>query len=503
MSKCDINISFDRPDRTYRGGETVRGNVRISVQENVNSKGIKLTHRWKTHGRGNSDPGPDETIQLAGPQLLTVGEQLEFPFAVTAATQPVTYRGQLIFIDHYIRVDVDVPWARNPSAEEEYILTPGAPPPQMTGQRDTPVSFKPTPTASTGWIAYTILGILATILLVVIAIFALFLLPLILIVAAFFWIRHKALASRLGIVEVSMPHRVVAPGEAWPVSIRFTPRKSFSINSITLRLEANESATSGSGTNKTTATHKVLSESHVIREGGPLAAGEMVDEKFSITFPETTAFSFDAPENKIKWNAEVRIDIPKFPDWKKAEDLQVVPIEFFGDQVNLPNAQPGAPSAIGGRTPVSSFVDETEQEREYEDQSAFRDDSTGESVAADSQFAVPGSIEELVAQLDSAGRNNSQRPEIIANASETPFEVSILIDRIVSSMGTMNTDERFSNGKTVTGTIEGTRQAIQIVTTEECNKELESYRRGDVWQTEINLLGWDTLYNRITAEQAD
>ena len=94
----------------------------------------------------------------------------------------------------------------------------------------------------------------------------------------------------------------------------------------------------------------------------------------------------------------------------------------------------------------NAFAEETSQNSEYEDQSAYRDDSTGESAAAVAPFDVPGSIEELVAQLDSAGRNNSQRPAIIANALDTPFEVSILIDRIVSSMGTMSTDERFSNG---------------------------------------------------------
>lgn len=503
MSKCDINIEFDRADRTYRGGETVRGIVRISLQENVNSKGIRLTHRWRTHGRGNSDLGPEETIQLTGPQLLTAGEQLEFPFTVTAATHPVTYHGQLIFIDHYIRVDVDVPWARNPWAEEEYIITPGAPPPQMTSRRDTPISFKPQPAASSSWIVYAILGTLAAVFLVVIAVFALFLLPVILIVAAFFWIRHKALASRLGIVEVSIPHLVAGPGEEWPVSIRFTPRKSFLINSITLQLEANESATSGSGTNKTTATHKLLSQRHVIREGGPLAAGETVDEKFSIRFPNTEAFSFDASDNKIKWNAEVRIDIPRFPDWKKNEDLQVVPIEFFGDHANLLNAQPGIPASMASQSPVTAFSDETEQEGEDESESEIQDDSLGDSSPAGSQFDVPADIQELVAQLDSAGRNNGLRSEIIAGASQTPFEASILIDRIVSSMGMMNADDRYTNGKTVTGTIEGTRQAIQVVTTEESSKVLESYRRGDVWQTEINVLGWDTLYNRITAQQAD
>ena len=118
MSKCQISITFDSSDRVYYGGETVRGKVRLLVDQQTKSSGVKLTHRWKTHGRGNSDLGPTEEIILVEPRTLQAGEQFEFPFAVTSPTHPITYRGHLVYIDHYIRVDVDVPWARDPFAEE-------------------------------------------------------------------------------------------------------------------------------------------------------------------------------------------------------------------------------------------------------------------------------------------------------------------------------------------------------------------------------------------------
>jgi len=510
MSKCQIEIQFDRPDRIYRGGETIRGTVRISVQENVNSKGIRLIQRWKTHGKGNRDTGPEESIPLTGSQLLIAGEQLEIPFTMTAATHPVSYGGHFISVDHYVRVEVDVPWARDPSAEEEYILNPGAPPPQMTGQRDSRISFQVEPAASMGWIGYIILATLGVVVLAAIAAFAIFLLPVILAVAAFFWIRHTALSARLGTVEVSMPHLVVAPGEEWPVSIRFTPRKTFLVNSITLRLEAQEEAVSGSGTQKTTHTHKLLSESHVIRESGQLTAGELVDEKLIIKFPDTRAFSFEASENKIKWNAEVRIDIPRFPDWSKSEDLQVVPAEFFeglgsslspGHGSALPQSPVAPAVALAGAARQRDLNDVKDTRDEYEDSSALYDDRR--SAVAGPPLTVPSTIEELVAQLDAVGRNSNKQPEIIANAANTIFEVTILIDRIVSSIGLLDVDEQHANGKSVTGTIQGTRQAIQVLTTEDHNAELEGFRRGDVWHTEITLIGWDTLYNRINAEQAD
>lgn len=125
MSKCQISITFDRSDRIYYGGEIVSGKVRLLVDQQTKSNGVKLTHRWKTHGRGNSDSGPSEEIILVEPRILEAGEQFEFPFAVNSSSHPVTYRGHLVSIDHYIRVDVDVPWARDPFAEEEYELRQG------------------------------------------------------------------------------------------------------------------------------------------------------------------------------------------------------------------------------------------------------------------------------------------------------------------------------------------------------------------------------------------
>jgi len=65
MSKCDINIDFDRDDRMYRGGETVTGALGICVNQDLNCNGIKLTHFWKTHGRWNCRQR-SENVALAG-----------------------------------------------------------------------------------------------------------------------------------------------------------------------------------------------------------------------------------------------------------------------------------------------------------------------------------------------------------------------------------------------------------------------------------------------------
>jgi hypothetical protein len=57
----------------------------------------------------------------------------------------------------------------------------------------------------------------------------------------------------------------------------------------------------------------------------------------------------------------------------------------------------------------------------------------------------------------------------------------------------------FSNGKTVIGQIAGTQRSIEVVAPESMNSELESFRRGDTWQSSITITGWDSLYNRLRA----
>jgi hypothetical protein len=505
MSKCQISITFDRSDRIYYGGESVSGQVRLLVDQQTKSNGVKLTHRWKTHGRGNADSGPIEEIVLVEPRTLQAGEQFEFPFAVTSPTHPITYRGHLVYIDHYIRVDVDVPWARDPFAAEEYELRPGNRPELFTGERSKVVSLSaPTAETNVGPIGKIILWSILTLLLAAIAMTAMFLLPIILIVVGFIWVKKKALKSRLGEVEVLVPHVLVAPTEDWTFGIRFTPRKSFVVNSIYAELIAEESATSGSGTNKTTHKHKALTERYVLREGGPIQFEEPVDEKMTITFPDTRAYSFEFSDNSLKWTVNFCIDMPGFPDWTHTQPLQIVPLEFLGDQAQLSPASAKASTKgssgsrlsddtnelfpLPGTTSAVAPVDRTSPPPLPHDIVADLPDS-----------APPETVEELLSLLESAGRNGAQRSLILEAAADQIYDIEVIIDRISTSFGMTDAPPEFANGKTVIGQIAGTQKPVEIIAPESINSELESFRRGDTWQTSVTITGWDSLYNRLRA----
>ena len=125
MSKCDIQILFDRSDRTYHGGDTVSGEVIVQVNQDISCNGIILKHYWSTHGKGNTKTGEKHTIRLSETQPLQAGEELRLPFEFQSELWPLTYRGTNINVDHYVHVAVDVPWAIDPKHSEEFIVRPG------------------------------------------------------------------------------------------------------------------------------------------------------------------------------------------------------------------------------------------------------------------------------------------------------------------------------------------------------------------------------------------
>jgi len=338
-------------------------------------------------------------------------------------------------------------------------------------------------------------------ILVAVAMLAMILLPVVLLVAVWLWLRSQALKMRLGQVELSMPLKVVAPGESWPLTLKFTARRSFMINSISLKISGIESAASGSGTNKTTHNHQLALESHLIREGGMVEAGETVEEAFQVLFPNTGAYSFEAADNSIKWTAEVRIDIPRFPDWSSTETLQLIPIDFLGEASVTAAAKNKRHSAADAENPDEVWDETEDSPSAGTDSRKQSPDLIDDQPTSLRRAQKAASIVDLVAQLNAVSRHSTQRTEIVRTAAGTIMAVSITIDRTVSTIGLMAGDESYDSGKTVTGTIDGTRQLIQVLAKPASNSVLASLQSGDSWQTTITPIEWDTLYNRINAKE--
>ena len=132
----------------------------------------------------------------------------------------------------------------------------------------------------------------------------------------------------------------------------------------------------------------------------------------------------------------------------------------------------------------------------------FNQDPEDEAAEAWDQEVSPG-LAQLVAAIIAAPRHGNERGDIVANEAGQIFDANIVIDRVASLMGSMASDPRYAYGKSITGTIEGTDQAVQIITPESQNNDVNNLRRGDVWSAQISIIDWDSLYNRINARQVD
>ncbi|MDP7276905.1 MAG: hypothetical protein QF363_15590 [Planctomycetaceae bacterium] len=496
MSRCDISIRYDQPDRTYRGGDTVSGEVHVEVNKDTTSNGIQLTHYWKTHGYGNTDSGDDQIEMLAGDSELRAGEDLSFPFSFVAECQPLTYRGHHINVDHYVKVAVDVPWAIDPKSEEEFILLPGKRPPEVTGQRDEVVVFSSKSRQLPP-------GCLKA-LYVFLAVTFFWLAPVVLLVLGASWAKKKILASRLGKVTLQTPHRVVGVGEDWPLELQFTPKKNLQINGIEVKIRCRESATSGSGTNATVRKHTVHEKTHVLESAGELTAGELFDQRYGVPFPETGAYSLNEGSNKIEWTVEIRVDIVAFPDWKSKQTVQVLAAEFL-DEVATEDDHPDSlrqSTDAEWSFPISVVAaPAVESPATAAAPTPATPDVADVPVVSETEQPVTTSapspeVLELIQKLSAADRFGSEREDLIATWSHRELAVVVNVDRVTTTFGS-TLDDAYQNGQTIQGTVAGTDQAIEVLT--RSANSLEDLSRGDQWRCRVMFSKWDSLYNRLVA----
>lgn len=489
MSKCDIRITFDDNNRQFRGGDIVSGNVHVIVNKDIRCNGIVLTHYWKTHGRGNTDQGPKTTLQLADMAPLQAGEELHLPFKFQAACWPLTYHGHYINLDHYVHVAVDVPWAIDPKHEEDFVLTAGTAPPEFSGDRSATVDMNSGAVADAGGCGNTALTGIFGIILLTLGVMFFFLIPIFLIAGACYWGWKKAIASRVGDVELDIPHVQVSPGEPWPLRLHFTPKKTFRINGMTVQVTGTESATSGSGTNSTTYRHTLFDETFQLHPGGMLMAGEEFSEDFLINFPETNAWNLNKSDNKIDWSTKVRIDIPRFPDWKKTVPLQVLPSEFFQQtsrQTDYSHPTAESPPALPEN--YSPEIMDAEPEPAYQNRPQSSLPTSGESIQP---------LLDLIDQISNANRFGNERTEIVNKADGHEYEIQIVVDRVTTTFGFTGDNQKLAAGKTVIGMIADSDQTIQLFCVEANNDRLDDVSRGETFRTVASVSSWDSLYNRL------
>ena len=111
----------------------------------------------------------------------------------------------------------------------------------------------------------------------------------------------------------------VHPGDIIPVGLRLDKAGIAKVNSVSAKIEGQEICESGSGTDVRTYKHQLHDEKTSFESSSP---NEFRGE---IKVPDTGAYTFHAPDNRIIWTVTLYVDVPGWPDWQKSLPLTVVP----------------------------------------------------------------------------------------------------------------------------------------------------------------------------------
>jgi sporulation-control protein spo0M len=119
-------IRFELPeDQKYIMSSTVTGIVIWKPENDKQVNWIVARLRWITSGRGEVDSHVVDFQDLPLPETILPGQEYRFPFSLTLPIEgPITYHGNLLNIDWQIEVELDIPWAINPTIHHTITVVP-------------------------------------------------------------------------------------------------------------------------------------------------------------------------------------------------------------------------------------------------------------------------------------------------------------------------------------------------------------------------------------------
>ncbi|MBI5209412.1 MAG: hypothetical protein HY927_05495 [Elusimicrobia bacterium] len=343
MPRCDLTIEFDQGKRSFAPGDAIRGLIRVRVEADADCKALKLACAWRTHGKGNVDKGlVQETVLYEG--TWQAGEDRVYPFSIAVPRGPATYHGHLVNVDWYLGVRADIPWAIDPKAEEEILVSwpEGERSPDLGPAFSAPAARRPINEAHAFvvakvllllglvggggllWEAYRSLGGKNVSGAVQYGIMGLSLAGVSLGVA--YLLARNVLAQRtLGPVRFEVPRQYARRGEQFAASLGFNPVAPADMTKAVLKLKCKEEAVSGGGTNATTHTHPLGEWVLAEEPRRDLAPGMGVSLAGRVLIPADAAATFASSDNRVIWSVEAEIRLAGKPDWKKEVRIAVLP----------------------------------------------------------------------------------------------------------------------------------------------------------------------------------
>ena len=361
-NECYLRVTLDQPERTFHPNEQITGTVHVHVSGDCHCRGLTVTRKWATHGKGTPTDGSKHKEILFRGDWVEAG-QYSYPFSLPLPHGPFSYQGELLNVAWYIVCEADIAWDLDPHAQYTFLLKPGATPidePYRGGSTGSGrIPGEQRINSNTGGQNGTgiVLALVSALLLIYaivgaigipmdyttgvteasgdptteVAVATSFLLSLFFAWLVYYVALRDFLADRaLGEVVVRIDNHRVSPGDDIDVEVYIPPASKVHLHLVQMTLSCVERVDYQPGADTTITTSAIRRVVDIIETipdsiEQPLAKGEAVAYRSTFTIPEDAPYSFAAYQKSIQWSVIVDIDIKKWRNWNGEIPLEVVP----------------------------------------------------------------------------------------------------------------------------------------------------------------------------------
>jgi len=179
------------------------------------------------------------------------------------------------------------------------------------------------------------------------------------------------------------------------------------------------------------------------------------------------------------------------------------PAEFLGELSKPQDRAPETPRPVAGSNdssrsqpdPAGERGDGAEAAGEILAAELVSPQPADDSPDAGNQDVPPTSpLLTLVTELSEARRLGDEHAQIIQRSLGQVLELTIEVERVAATYRS-SIDASHRQGKTITGTIAGSRQSVELLTLNESH--IGGLVRGEQWQGFAVVSDWDALYQRL------
>lgn len=471
MSKCDIAIELDEPDKELRVGERVTGQVRIVTDRDTTCRGIYVgcvirsdIPVGKTEQRG-------EVVNLFSGNI-TANQPMVLRFDIPTCAGPGNYRGVHLDIGHHIEARADIPWAIDPSVRRPIEVIAGDAEPVLATE----------PIGKGGWTrALSALFAIGFILSNFVGMARMqigwlvgagLVVGLLLIV---FWSLFVLLPKwRVGRCELTLREPKFSPGDWLQGSFLITPRTSVMPRTIAIRLTLAEQWTVGSGDEQRTERMPIYSRDLVLLERPQLVGGMPKRIEFATRLPPIAAYSATLERCAVLWSLETDVAITGLAHLVRRQELWVAPSSDRSRRMRLAMAN------------EAERFQESEPERFDEVISQL---SGGDDSADELTFA------ETAAQFWKAKNRPADRQRLVDGLRGLPLEVCVRLQR----RPIRGAGDQTRGGEGMVqfwGQFDDPPLPVTVVVPEEISDEFEE-AIGQDWCGLSEVVGWDEAAGRL------